>query len=93
MVIREEGAEDFITDGTVLVHYAGSAEEVQVPEGITEIGTGAFLNNTSVTKISLPDTVEKIGVNAFRSCGSLKEVALGSGLVEIGDYAFTSAEI
>lgn len=88
VVIREEGAEDFITDGTVLVHYAGSAEEVQVPEGITEIGTGAFLNNTSVSKISLPDTVEKIGVNAFRSCGSLKEVALGSGLVEIGDYAF-----
>lgn len=87
VVIREEGADEFATEGSVLVHYNGSAREVQVPEGITEIGTGAFQNNPYAEKVILPDTVKKINNNAFRS-SSLKEIHFGNSLEEIGDYAF-----
>mgnify|MGYP000072585979 FL=1 len=63
----EEGADDLIIEGESLVSYIGDAEEVRVPEGITEIGRGAFQNNKIIKKVILPDEVITIGAYAF--CG------------------------
>ena len=48
--IVEEGAEDYLIENGVLTAYTGNAEEVSVPEGVTEIGTGAFQNNRELEK-------------------------------------------
>ena len=40
---------------------------------VTEIGTGAFLNNTEIKKLILPSSIKKIGAEAFK----------GSGITEI----------
>ena len=46
----EEGAEDYLIENGILVTYAGNEEVVNVPEDVTEIGTGAFQNNKELKK-------------------------------------------
>ena len=87
--IIESGSEDFLIEDGVLTAYVGEAEEVSVPEGVTEIGTQAFLHNTGVKSVILPETVEKIGDDAFRGCSSLEDMELPDGLKEIGKSAFS----
>ncbi|MCQ4672836.1 leucine-rich repeat protein [Lactonifactor longoviformis] len=84
----ETGQEGFITEGSTLTAYAGNETEVRIPDGITEIGRGAFQNHSGIESVILPDSVEKIAPYAFRGCTALREVSWGEGIKEIGDYAF-----
>ena len=84
----EAGAENFIIENGVVTAYVGEAEEVTVPDGVTEIGAKAFLNNRSVKKITLPESVEKIGAEAFRGCSAAEGINIPSGVTEIGNRAF-----
>ena len=63
-------------------------EEVELCEGLIEIGYRAFMNCRSLKRINIPSTVTKIGEYAFEGCGQLEEVNLCEGLVEIGYRAF-----
>jgi len=72
----------------VLVAYNGISEEVFIPEGVVEIGEGAFSNNESVRKITIPNTVVKIGQEAFINCISLTDMYMKHSVVSIGDSAF-----
>ena len=80
-------AEDFELSGTKLVRYKGSAQEVAVPNGISEIGARAFENAESVRRVVLPDTVRSIQTEAFCRSG-LEEITLPEGLERIADGAF-----
>lgn len=76
--------------GGVLPAYSLSglaAQELVLPEGITEISDGALLG-AAVTDIVLPESVVRIGVSAFAGCGALRSVRLGDRLECIGRYAF-----
>lgn len=42
---------DFLISGSTLISYTGSAEEVTVPEGITLITSGAFVNAPSLRAV------------------------------------------
>ena len=84
----EEGADDLIIEGESLVSYIGDAEEVRVPEGITEIGRGAFQNNKTIKKVILPDEVITIGAYAFSGCSSLESINVPKKVEVIGDNAF-----
>ena len=84
----EEGADDLIIEGESLVSYIGDAEEVRVPEGITEIGRGAFQNNKTIKKVILPDEVITIGAYAFAGCSSLESINMPKKVEVIGDKAF-----
>lgn len=85
-------ARDFEISGGVLEHYRGATEEVRIPEGITEIGRSAFLNNAVVRRVIIPDGVTKIGYNAFGGCSHLREVVIPDSVKEIGARAFLSCK-
>ena len=91
-ILKKEG-DFYILDSTILLHYAGDAEKVTVPEGIKEIGDCAFLPNSimeepKAKKIVLPKGIEKIGEDASANRLNLKEVTLPDGLKEIETRAF-----
>ena len=86
--IIELKSDDFVIENGVLVNYVGNAEEVRVPEGITEIGRGAFQNNKTIKKVILPDEVITIGAYAFSGCSSLESINVPKKVEVIGDNAF-----
>lgn len=46
----------------------GIMGSVDIPEGVTRIGFGAFCRNSGITSISLPSTLKKIDASAFYEC-------------------------
>ena len=57
----------------VLLHgVSPSLKEITIPDGVIEIGDGAFEGCKSLEKITIPDSVTVIGKNAFHGCGFLK---------------------
>ena len=75
--------------------FRGSSklEEVELCDGLLEIGIGAFRNCIALKRVSIPSSVTKIGIGAFGSCSKLEEVELNEGLREIGVAAFLDAAI
>ena len=43
---------------------------------VTEIGEGAFQNNTGLTEVSIPASIISIGENAFAGCTNLKSITI-----------------
>lgn len=62
--------------------------EIVIPEGITEIGEGVFMDCTQIEKVTLPSTLKVIGVGAFKDCTNLKEINIPYGVTTIGERAF-----
>jgi hypothetical protein len=82
------GDADFIIQDGVLLTYLGEGGEVIIPEGVTEIGTGAFQNNAVVTGVTLNEGLKKIGNYAFDKSGLTGTLELPSTVESIGAYAF-----
>lgn len=60
-----------------------------IPEGVKEIGEGAFWDCNNLTgTLSLPSTLEIIGEQSFCECGFTCELLLPQNLKEIGACAF-----
>jgi len=51
-------------------------EEIEVPEGITEIEIRTFAKCKNLTKVVLPSSLKIIRTNAFDGCDSLKEIVV-----------------
>lgn len=83
---------DFLIEDGVLLRYTGSSEKVIVPDGITEIDTGAFFECVSMSELILPKGLTGIFQGAFKGCIWLRSVKLPSTLVYIGDEAFRECE-
>lgn len=83
---------DFEIDGTTLVKYHGTAEEVTIPEGITDIHISAFEDNTTLKKILFPVTLTRIGKGAFINCQNLKSIDFPSELQIIDNMAFMDCD-
>ena len=75
--------------GLVLFKYVGTEAEARVPDGVTELGSLCFWENSVVTSIVLPETVIKIGWEAFSECKNLTSVTIPQGVVEIQSAAFS----
>ena len=74
--------------GVRLASYHGSGLEVEIPDFVTEIGSGAFRRQTRLTDVRMGDGVLRIGSEAFLGCSKLETVLPGRGLIEIGEKAF-----
>jgi len=74
--------EDFVIDDKILVKYQGSEEEIVVPDGVTEIGREAFIDNKTICSVILPEGVTKISSCAFQGCVKLETVQFPSTLKE-----------
>lgn len=62
--------------------------EIVIPEGITEIAEGVFMDCAQIEKVTLPSTLKIIGVGAFKDCTNLKEINIPYGVTTIGERAF-----
>lgn len=60
---------------------------VQIPEGITSIGSRAF-DHAGITSIVIPNSVTSIAYCCFESCTSLAQVEFGNGIRTINPGLF-----
>lgn len=63
---------------------------IEIGEGITEIGGGAFAYNTNLKLIAIPQNVQTIYNIAFFACFKLRAVVLPDGIAAVGalDFAY-----
>ena len=67
---------------------ADPREVLQVPNGVTAIGSDSCRDNTNLKKVILPDTVESIGYWSFIHSSNLEEINIPDNCTFIGQYAF-----
>ena len=79
---------DFVIQNGVLTKYQGPGGAVDVPAGVTTIGSTAFRDCTALTSVSLPDGLTEIGNSAFDGCTGLATISLPDGLTGISWSAF-----
>ena len=65
---------------------------IRIPEGITEIGEGAFSVCTALVSVTLPSTLRRIESYAFSACAELIEIRIPLSVEHIGNDAFWSCE-
>ena len=68
-------------------YWCKELEEINVPDGMTEICNGTF-TNCGIKKMMLPDSVKRIGESAFWGCDSMTSVNIPESVTEIGKQAF-----
>lgn len=61
---------------------------VVIPNTITSIGSGSFMNCTHLTSITIPNSVITIGSSAFEGCYNLLSLSLPESVTTIYDKAF-----
>lgn len=67
------------------------AEQIILPEYVTELGSGCFYGNTAVTSVQISSKITYIGEYTFDGCKSLENVTFTgnqSAVTSIGDCAF-----
>ncbi len=69
--------------------YCDSLKEVNLRDGIEEIGAYAFSGCAALETINIPATVQEIGRQAFANCTSLSEMVIPSSVTEIGTNVFS----
>lgn len=89
----QNGTEDFLISGGVLVAYRGNAEQVTIPDGVRVIAGEALMGHSEIKEVSLPDSLNVIGEAAFADCCNLKNVYLGNQILQVKDRAFSGCAI
>jgi len=64
------------------------AKKIIIPDGVAEIGYGAFRDCKNLTTVTIPDSVTKIESYAFQNCQKLTDVKIPDSVVVIGQNAF-----
>lgn len=65
-----------------------SLKTIIIPDTVTEIENGAFMDFYSLEYIYIPDSVIKIGDDAFNGCSQLTSISIPYSVKEIGNNAF-----
>ena len=80
----------------VFCNYKYFLTSVQIPDTITEIGSNAFYNCTSLKSVTIqddkPSCVKKIGRQAFMFCSELTDIPILDSVTEIDSEAFHHCE-
>ena len=98
VTVRAADADDFeIDENGVLTAYKGSATDVVIPEGVTDIGERAFASST-VEHVTIPAAVRSIGNEAFIYSSLTKvtfqdDEAHPSQLTTIGERTFANTSL
>ena len=82
-----------IEDGVLKECTDKNATSVEIPSGVTKIGSGAFMDVKCLKSVVIPDSVAEIGASAFMDCESLTEIKIGRGVKIIGERAFMGAAL
>ena len=63
---------------------------MNIPDSVTRIGRGAFLDCHSLASVTMGNGVIVIDARAFEVCTSLASIAIPDSVTSIGDAAFSS---
>ncbi len=85
---------DSVPGTAKLIKYNGNEEYVLIPEAIdghtvTQLGSGLFQKNTSITKVAIPRGITEIPSHCFWGATNLESVAIPQGVKKIGFRAFS----
>lgn len=76
----------------VFCNYKYVLTSVQIPDTVTEIGSNAFYNCTSLKRVTIqdnkPSCVKKIGRQAFMFCSELTDIPILDSVTEIDSETF-----
>lgn len=86
-----EKVSDYATIANDAFAYT-SIEELEIPEGVKEIGDNAFANNDALVKVVLPDSIEKMSDGVFKNCNELREVTWTNSLSMIPEDTFMGCD-
>lgn len=74
---------------SVLVDAKACTGRLEIPDTVTKIAGGAFMNS-KITELTLPRSVTEIGEDAFKSMTNLQKITIPDGLItKIPTYAFS----
>ncbi len=75
-------------DSVPWYNYRSFIKNVNISEGITNIGDRAFDNYADLTSVSIGNSVTSIGSSAFYNCVNLTEVTIPNSVTNISENAF-----
>lgn len=86
--------ENYLTDNGILYNKtrltilycpaSKAAKDVQIPDGVTSIGAGAFCGISTIESVKIPESVISIGEDAFSGCSGIKNVYYDGSRTEWG---------
>jgi hypothetical protein len=76
------------TAGAPWYGYLDSIVEIEVTEGVTNVGRCAFYGLKFVTKVTLAEGITSIDAYAFNGCRNLKEITIPTTVTNIDATAF-----
>lgn len=68
--------------------YRCALTSVVIPEGVTDIASGAFWHSENLTEVRLPSTLTRIEGNAFNDCQALEKINIPASVTYVGNSAF-----
>ena len=86
--------EEVIVPGTVkkigdaAFAFEHNLKKITFKEGVKEIGSICFGEDTALTEVILPNSLEKIGNDAFSTCESLEKITIPVGVKRIETNTF-----
>ena len=73
--------------------YSTRIKTLVVEDGVTFLGTGAFMRCQNLTSVTLPSTLTGIGTSAFNGCNNLPEITIPDKVTSVGNGAFTGSKL
>ena len=70
-----------------------NVRRVNIPSGVTSIGSQAFLNCPSLESITIPNSVTTIGYSAFAFCSMLESIKIPNGVTIIESEVFLNCSM
>lgn len=70
------------------VYTASSSTYITIPESVTEIADGRFLDYKLLKTVKFPKNLRKIGKMAFKGCKCLRDITIPASVTEIDSGAF-----
>lgn len=79
---------DFIVLNGNLLGYQGTSSKIVIPDNVTTVCTGAFINNDYVTEITVPKYVTKMYYAGFSNCKYLQRVYITGKSISVEYQTF-----
>ena len=87
-VITHDGVEYPVTSIGSIFQSNTNIKTVELPDGLTSIGSNAFNSCTNLTSVNISENVVSIESSAFKGCSSLTSINIPESVTSIGSSAF-----